>query len=258
MNSPLSTFTRCIAIIFALAVLNGCAATGTSGSGSTAKQNRSLSKPELLVPVQGGDGARFWRTENVDWKLYDKVFFDRIQVFVKDESTDKGIDPTDLKMLIDYFYEALVKEIKPTAQIVDKTGPGVLVVQIAITDLMPTNYKLSAVGTLTPYAFVAEAASGPASGRPAGSTPYLGECGIEAKFVDGSSGQIVAEYTDTRIGKKYDVDTSKGVVEAGGKWVNGYLDSFTSWSYAKRAFDQWAELLKIRFNELRGIKSESK
>lgn len=258
MNKAFSMFTGSIAVMFALTLLSGCAATGTSGSGATAKQNRFLSKPELLVPVAGGDGARSWRAENVDWKVYDKVFFDRIQVFVKDESTDKGIDPTDLKMLVDYFYEALVKEIKPTTQIVDKTGPGVLVVQIAITDLMPTNYKLSAVGTLTPYAFVAEAASGPASGRPAGSTPYLGECGIEAKFVDGSSGQVIAEYTDTKIGKKYDVDTSKGAVDAGEKWVHGYLDSFTSWNYAKRAFDQWSELLRIRFNELRGIKSEPK
>jgi hypothetical protein len=254
MYKPLAIFTESIAIMSVLVLLNGCAATNTPNSVTTAKQNRTLSKPELLVPVQGGDGARSWRAENVDWKIYDKVFFDRIQVFVKDENTDKGIDPTDLKMLVDYFYEALVKEIKPTAQIVDKTGPGVLVVRIAITDLMPTNYKLSVAGTLTPYAFVAEAASGPASGRPAGSTPYLGECGIEARFVDGLSGEIIAEYTDTKIGKKYDVDTSKGAVDAGKKWVDGYLDSFTTWSYAKQAFDQWAELLRIRFNELRGIK----
>jgi hypothetical protein len=34
-----------------------------------------------------------------------------------------------------------------------------------------------------------------------------------------------------------------------------YADSFTTWSYAKMAFDQWAELLKKRFNELRGIET---
>ena len=244
--------------MFALTLLSGCAATGTSGSGATAKQNRFLSKPELLVPVAGGDGARSWRAENVDWKVYDKVFFDRIQVFVKDESTDKGIDPTDLKMLVDYFYEALVKEIKPTAQIVDTTGPGVIGVRIAIADMVPTNYALSIVGTLTPVRLCGRGGSGPASGRPAGSTPYLGESSIEAQFLDGGTGQVLAEFADTRIGKKYDVDASKGAVDAGGKWVHGYMDSFTSWNYAKRAFDQWSELLRIRFNELRGIKSEPK
>ncbi len=236
-------------------LLSGCAGSNTSGSGSEQKQYMTLTKPELLMPLAGDDAAQSWRAQGVDWTIYDKIFIDRIQVFVEEGSTDKGIDPTDLKMLIDYFYETLVKNIEPTTKIVDKTGPGVLVVKIAITDLMPTDYKLSMIGSLTPYAFVAEAASGPASGRPAGSTPYLGECGIEVKFVDGSSGEIIAEFTDTKIGKKYDIDTSKGTAATGEKWVNGYLDSFTSWNYAKAAFDQWAELLRIRFDEVRGIKS---
>ena len=255
MQNLFQSFTRCVVIISALMLLSGCAGSNTSGSGSEQKQYMTLTKPELLMPLAGDDAAQSWRAQGVDWTIYDKIFIDRIQVFVKEDSTDKGIDPTDLKMLIDYFYETLVKNIEPTTRIVDKTGPGVLVVKIAITDLMPTDYKLSMIGSLTPYAFVAEAASGPASGRPAGSTPYLGECGIEAKFVDGSSGEIIAEFTDTKIGKKYDVDTSKSTVDAGEKWVNGYLDSFTSWNYAKAAFDQWAELLRIRFDEVRGIKS---
>ena len=255
MKNLCRSFTRGVVVVLALTLLNGCASSSTSGLGALEKQNRTLSKPELLMPLEGDDAARSWRAQAVDWTIYDKIFIDRIQVFVKEDSTDKGIDPTDLKMLIDYFYETLVKNIEPTTRIVDKTGPGVLVVKIAITDLMPTDYKLSVIGSLTPYAFVAEAASGPASGRPAGSTPYLGECGIEAKFVDGSSGGIIAEFTDTKIGKKYDVDTSKSTVDAGEKWVNGYLDSFTSWNYAKAAFDQWAGLLRIRFDEVRGIKS---
>ena len=255
MNNLFQSFTRAVVIISALMLLNGCAGSSTSGSGAAAKQNMTLTKPELLKPLAGDDFAKSWRGQGVDWSIYDKIFIDRIQVFINQDSTDNGIDPTDLKMLIDYFYETLVKNIEPTTNIVDKTGPGVLVVKIAITDLMPTDYKLSVIGSLTPYAFVAEAASGPASGRPAGSTPYLGECGIEAKFMDGSSGEIIAEFTDTKIGKKYDVDTSKGTADAGKKWVNGYLDSFTTWNYAKAAFDQWAGLLSTHFNEVRGIKS---
>lgn len=251
MNSLFQSFIRCSVIMTALVVFNGCADTSTTPPKPVEKQIKTLSKPELLKPVAGDDVAKSWRTENIDWKIYDKIFIDRIQVFVKDDSTDNGIDPTDLKMLVDYFYEGLVKNVETTGKLVDKTGPGVLVVKIAITDLMPTDSTLSIMGTLTPYAFIAEAASGPASGRPAGSTPYLGECGIEAQFIDGNSGEILAEYSDTEIGKKYNVDTSEGTVEAGGKWVNGYLDSFTTWNYAKAAFDHWAKLLGIRLKELK-------
>jgi len=34
-------------------------------------------------------------------------------------------------------------------------------------------------------------------------------------------------------------------------WANGYLDSFSSWSYAKAAFDKWATDLAQRFVALR-------
>jgi hypothetical protein len=33
--------------------------------------------------------------------------------------------------------------------------------------------------------------------------------------------------------------------------VNGYLDSFTQWDYAKAAFDNWAAEFARRFAELR-------
>jgi len=240
------------------ALLWGCAAS-TSKSQSpataapTASQGKFLSRYDQLRPVEGADSARSWREQGVNWKQYDKVLIERIRIYLKEDSAEKGIDPTDLKMLTDYFYEALKKEIAPTAQIVDQPGPGVLGLRIAITDLMPTNAQLSLAGTLTPYAFVAEAASGPASGRPAGSTPYLGECGIEVQFLDGQTGKVVAEFTDTKIGKKYDLDTSGGGMDAAKKWADGYFDSFTTWNYAKGAFDLWAALFRQRFDELRGI-----
>lgn len=248
-----------ILVSLLLVSLCGCSATtpqspASASTPAKATQGKFLSRYDLLKPVEGGDGAQSWRDPGVSWQQYDKVLIERIRIFLKEDSEEKAIDPTDLKMLTDYFYEALQREIKPTAQIVEQAGPGVLGVRIAITNLMPTNANLSIAGTLTPYAFIAEASSGPASGRPAGSTPYLGECGIEVQFLDGQTGKVVAEFTDTRIGKKYDLDTSAGGVDAAKKWVDGYLDSFTTWNYAKGAFDLWASLFRQRFDELRGIR----
>lgn len=255
-NHILKGVVQAMILTMALTWFTGCASTGTSSSAPAPKRSGFLSSYELLTPIEGGDGAQSWRSQDVDWKKYNKVLIERIQIFVKEDSKNKGIDPTDMKMLTDYFYEALVKEISPSAQVVDTPGPDVIGIRIAIVDIVPTVYALSIAGTLTPYAFVAEAASGPASGRPAGSTPYLGETSIEVKFLDGGSGQLLGEFTDTRIGKKYDVDPSKSVPDAAKKWLNGYVDSFTSWSYAKRSFDQWAALFKQRFDELRGIAPE--
>jgi hypothetical protein len=49
-----------------------------------------------------------------------------------------------------------------------------------------------------------------ATGRPAGSTPYLGETGIEMQFLDGASGVVLAECADTQIGRKYAADVDAG------------------------------------------------
>jgi hypothetical protein len=249
------TTARRMTFMLLIAVLCGCASSSSSKPAKTSERSGFLSNYELLKLIEGDDSAKAWRAQDVDWKKYDKVLIERIQVFIKEDSENKGIDPTDLKMLTDYFYQALVKEIEPTAQIVSTAGPNVIGLRIAIVNLVPTKYGLSIAGTLTPYAFVVEAASGPASGRPAGSTPYLGETGIEAQVQDGVTGQIIAEFADNRFGKKYDVDTSRSTSGMAKQWVNGYVDSFTTWNYAKQSFDLWAGLIKIRFNELRGIKA---
>jgi hypothetical protein len=95
-------------------------------------------------------------------------------------------------------------------------------------------------GTLVPYGFVAEAGSGVASGRPAGSTPYLGETGMEMQFRDGATEAILGECRDTQIGRKYAADVDASAAGAAQTWASGYLNSFQSWAYAQNAFDKWS------------------
>lgn len=127
------------------------------------------------------------------------------------------IDPTDLEMLIDYFHDALVKELQPTAAIVDKKGARVLRVRFAIVNLVPTLAATSLVATAIPYGLVAEVGAGAATSRPLGSAPYLGETEIEAQFLDGVTGLVVAEFTDNMVGRKYVVELEEGVTDAAQK-----------------------------------------
>ncbi len=182
--------------------------------------------------MPGGGGMLCWRDAGGDWKQYDKVLFERIQVYLKPGSAHP-VDPTNLKLLIDYFHSDLVTAIQQQTRVVTVAGPGVLMVRIALTDLVPTNQVASLVGTAVPYGFVAEIGSGAATGRPVGSTPYLGQTGMEVQFRDGASGKVVAECADTEIGLKYAADLNSGATKAAEAWVNGYLDSFTQWDYAK-------------------------
>jgi Protein of unknown function (DUF3313) len=134
---------------------------------------------------------------------------------------------------------------------VNAAGPGVLRVRIALTDLVPTNTIASLAGTAAPYGFVAEMGASAATGKPVGSTPYLGQTGMEVQFRDGASEQVVGECADRGIGLKYAADLNSGAAGAAENWVNGYMDSFTQWTYAKTAFDKWAAEFAHRFAVLR-------
>lgn len=239
---------------------SGCATDSNpmgSGTGVTAgdparlTQSGFLTNYARLKPVDWADGIQCWRQPGLDAKKFDKVLISRMTVSLK-PGQQQGIDPADLKMLTDYFHDALVKSLKPQMAVVDKAGPGVLGLRIALTDLVPTDVGRSVTGTLIPYGFVAEAGSGVATGRPAGSTPYLGETGMEMQFVDGASGAVVAECRDTQIGRKYAADLEAGASGAAQTWASGYVGSFQSWSYAKNAFDKWATLTAKRLAALRG------
>lgn len=254
----------CLALAMT-ALLSGCATDQSAlGNGTTitasdpARMTKSgfLSDYARLKPTKWGEGIQCWSEPNLKASNYDKVLVSRIVVSIapsKDKDKEVTVDPSDLKALTDYFHAALIKSLKPQMQIVDKAGPGVVVMRIALTDLVPTQVQDSIAGTLIPYAFVVEASSGSATGRPAGSTPYMGETGMEMQFRDGVTGAVLAECRDTEIGRKYAADMNNGVMGAAQTWASGYLNSFQQWSYAKNAFDKWATLVAQRMAEMRGV-----
>jgi len=213
-----------------------------------------------LKPSPAIEGIECWRDAKYDLKAYDKVLISRIMVSLaapKGEKSASAVDPSDLKTLTDYFHQSLVNALSPYLKVVDQPGPNVIVMKIALTDLVPTGVLLSVAGTLTPYGFVAEAGAGVATGRPAGSTPYLGEAGMEMQFRDGASGALIGECRDTEIGRKFAADVNSGAVGAAQTWASGYLNSFQQWTYAKNAFDKWSHLLAQRLASLRGIPPRS-
>jgi hypothetical protein len=255
-----------VLIGLAAGLLGGCETYNAvlgSGTNVTATDSKRLTQSGFLSdyarlkPNPAVGGIECWRDPNLDPKKYDKVLVSRILVTLKPgnpEVKEDPIDPTDLKTLTDYFHDSLVKALKPQMAVVDKPGPGVVVMRIALTDLVPTTVTDSLAGTLIPYAFIAEAGSGAATGRPAGSTPYMGETGMEMQFRDGATGNIIAECRDTQIGRKYAADINAGAVGTAQTWASGYMNSFQAWSYAKNAFDKWSLLVAQRFAELRGVK----
>jgi hypothetical protein len=223
----------------------GCASTPTTGD-TKPKYAGFLSDYSKLQPVPNGDGAERYIDPKQDLKQYNKVMLDRITVWYKDDADYKGIDPTDLKALTDYFQNAIVKALEPTYPVVTQPGPDVLRVRVAITDLIPTKPELSVATLVIPYATVADVAAGAAG------YSYLGQTAIEAEFLDSRTSAVLAAYVDRQVGKKFDIDLSQGTAPAVQKGVSSYTKAYSTWAYAEAAFDYWADLLRKRLDEAHG------
>ena len=226
--------------------------TGTVASEATAANVARvgfLTNYARLQAMPGGGGMLCWRDSGVNWRQYDKVMFERIQVFIKPGSQN-AVDPTDLKMLIDYFHADLVKAVQGNVQVVTAPGPGVR----ACASRSPISCPPTPSRAL------------PARPRrTASSRDRFGCCDRPARRLDALSRpdrhgspvprrrdrQPVAECADTEIGLKYAADVNAGAAGAAEAWVSGYMDSFSQWTYAKNAFDKWSADFARRFAALR-------
>ena len=229
----------------------GCANQPTTAESYQPSGFLSASTYSQLQAAPDGSGAEVYLKPGFNRNNYNKSLLDPIQIWYRNDAEDTGIDPNELKTLTDYFRQALVKALEPAYPVVDKPGPGVLRIRIAITELKPTDTGMSVVTLIVPYATVADIASGDGTG----STPYLGDAAIEAEFRDSRSNELLAAYVDRRVGKKYDGDMNEGVSAAVSQGVDSYTKAYSTWGYTQQAFDYWAQKLRRRLDEAHRVKA---
>jgi Protein of unknown function (DUF3313) len=125
----------------------------------------------------------------------------------------------------------IAEELAQDFQMVDQPGPGVLQVQVAITDAQTSNPTMDTISTVVPQALLLSQAKGLVTGRPG----FVGEASVEAKVTDGQTGELVAAGVDRRVG---------------GKSVTGAPTD--SWDDVREAYRYWAKQLRYRLCTERG------
>ena len=205
-----------------------------------------LSDYSKISKTKNPDGSYEYKNTAVDYAKYDKLLVDRIKIFFKDDSEYKGIDPDELKVLTDYFYEAINKEVGDAYPMVKEPGPDVLRLRVAVTDLVPNKPEASVATLVVPFLWVADAGTGVAKGD-TGSTVFTGEATVEVEALDSESSEQLVAFIETETGKKY--NWAKGVT----KGVTGYMNAYSKWNYTKTAMDDWAHLLRERLDAAHGI-----
>ena len=240
-------FTRAAALMLVSSAVTAAAA----GQFGDYKPQGFLSDYSHLKPEPGESGAFIYSDPSVDKSKYTEIMIDRIKIYMKEDAESKEIDPAELKELVDYFHQAIVKAVEPDYPVVRKAGPDVVRLRIAITDLVPNKPEASVVSLVVPFLWVGEAGAGAAQGK-AGSTPFVGEASVEMEALDSESSKQFAAYIETKVAKKYDVHLDDGVGDAVSHGVKGYINAYSTWAYTKASMDRWAQLIRRRLDAVHG------
>jgi len=103
-------------------LLAGCMAGGMKD----VEHSGFLSDYSQLKPGEEDRAALGYVKPGVDFKQYEAIMFDRVTVWLSPEAQTRGLDPTILKEMTDYYQNALINAVKDGYRIVDQPGPGVL------------------------------------------------------------------------------------------------------------------------------------
>ena len=178
-------------------VLAGCAGSPAMQSDSAAQVPHSgfLSDYSKLRPLQGTDGTHRYIDGNANLRPYNKIMIDPVQVFVTPGPDYKGMQPDVLKRMADAFRMEFVGAMLSGYKVVEKPGPDVLRVRLAITGVQPVKPDLG-VTDFIPIKAVFNVAR-----NAAGTAPQVAEMSAEAEVLD-ANGRVVGAAVSTRKASK--------------------------------------------------------
>jgi len=202
--------------------LSGCASTQ---QGRDIEASGFLGKEaSQLLPGEDGDPLLLFLGQSVDWKAYRKIKLDPITIWAGEGSAFEDFSGVDQQTLADTLFSNIHQQLSEDYEMVDELDDGVLHVQVALTDAQKSNPFLDTISTIHPTTLVLSQATGLATGKPA----FVGEASVEARFLDGKSGAVLAAAADRRVGNKS---------------IDSVIDS---WDDVQASFHFWASQLRYR------------
>ncbi len=177
------------------------------------------------------DGADLvYIKKGVDFGRYNKVMFDQVVFYLKDDSKYKGIQPEEMRELADKFHIAGAKALEGAYPIVGEPGPDVLRVRVAITDIELSNPAASGITTVMPIGLAISTIKRGATGKHTG----VGGASMEAEFLDSVTNERLAAAIDTKWGSKLSGMTKQGAANEAFEFWSGRLRIFLDKAHGKK------------------------
>jgi len=228
---------RWIAVLAAgcLAALGGCA------TGSQARKTEASGflgdSGKLLKPGKKGDEELLiYKNPDANWPSYHKILLAPVAIWTDPKWKLSDDERKDLQQLVDSFHATLEKKLAADYTLVPDSGPGVLLMQIALTGGKKAITILKVASKGVPYGSAPSYLWTFITGKP----PFVGEASIEFMVRDGETNSLLAAGADRRVG----ADTV-----IAGKGVN--TEYLSSWGDVKYSLDYWSDEVVYRLCVLR-------
>ena len=158
-------------------VMSGIATLGMLLSGAAQAVNYSGFLADYpMQPDSDRDGAMVYFKPDFNLAAYDKVMIAPLTIFIHPDSEYKAIVPDEMQVITDSYYNALIEALEPEYPVVNKSGPGVILLRMAITDVVLIR--------------------GETEGGLPGADASLLEAVIEAEMRDAQTGRVMAVLVD--------------------------------------------------------------
>jgi hypothetical protein len=208
-----------------LLLLSACTTTQKAAVNQTDVNCAFLGNDCSLLTTGGKDQAGMrYVNPAAKWSQYNKVLIDPVTYWGGDSTK---LSASDQQMLVNYFSQQLKEKLGEKFQIVNQPGPGVMKLDVALTDAETATPVMRSISMIVPQAHMLANLKYLATG----SMPFVGAAQAEAKITDSTSGQILAMAVDKRIG--------------GGSFTTGFQ---WQWGDAENAVNHWAELMADRLS----------
>jgi len=206
-------------LLFAV-LISICLAIGCAGQKLAVKKPSGfLGDYSKLEPGPEGGVDKQYIKPGVDFKKYKKIMLDQVLFYFKNDEPDKGIDADEMKELANKFDRAVIDALGNAYPLVDKPGPDIMRVRVAITDMELPNRPLNIITTVLPVGLTISTIKSGVTGK----GTFVGEISMEHEFLDSETNQVIAEGMDRRSGGKIDSMSKFGTAEAAFKFWAGRL-----------------------------------
>jgi len=209
---------------------DGRAASGTVLPGSTLQASGFLGDYSQFQKVPGRLDTWQWVKPGVGWKQYTKIYLAPVEVWINPGADYPGIQPALYKQITDEFRGVVAKEFRAGGyEVVDRPGPGVLVIRFALTGVNPERPGFTPLDVL-PIKIAIDAAR-----FATGTDKTVIAMSGEAEVRDGATNERLFAQVTTR------------------RDAHLFVGQQITWADVSNGATEWAEQARARLDKARGV-----